>query len=81
MDSKYNTSKQPQNVIIDTDPGIDDAMAIMMALKAHKKGVIKVLGISLVYGNSSIANAQVNILRILETHNLENEVIFLKSQF
>lgn len=27
-----------RKVIIDTDPGIDDAMALMMALQAHDRG-------------------------------------------
>ena len=27
-----------KRVIIDTDPGIDDAMALMMALTAHDRG-------------------------------------------
>jgi inosine-uridine nucleoside N-ribohydrolase len=34
--------------IVDTDPGIDDAMAICMALEQHKRGKIQVLAISLV---------------------------------
>ena len=74
MDSTANTAKQPQKIIIDTDPGIDDAMAIMVALKAHKKGIDKVLAITLVNGNSSIENSQINILRVLETYSLEDEV-------
>ena len=61
-------------LIIDTDPGVDDAMAIMMALRAHKEGKIEVLAISLVHGNTDIKHAQVNILRILETFQLEDEV-------
>ena len=63
-----------RKVIIDTDPGIDDAMAIMIALKEHKKGNIDILAITLVNGNSSTDNAQVNILRVLEVFDLQNEV-------
>ena len=63
-----------KKVIIDTDPGIDDAMAIMMALKEHKKGSIDILAITLVYGNSTIDNAQVNVLRVLEVFELQNQV-------
>ena len=63
-----------RKVIIDTDPGIDDAMAIMIALKEHKKGNIDILAITLVNGNSSTDNAQVNILRVLEVLDLQNEV-------
>ena len=61
------TEPQTKKVIIDTDPGIDDAMAIMMALSAHKKQKIEVFAITLVNGNTSIDNAQVNIMRVLET--------------
>ena len=63
-----------RKVIIDTDPGIDDAMAIMIALKEHKKGNIDILAITLVNGNSSTDNAQVNILRVLKVFELQNEV-------
>ena len=31
-------NKTMRKVIIDTDPGIDDAMALMMALQAHDRG-------------------------------------------
>ena len=49
-------------------------MAIMIALKEHKKGNIDILAITLVNGNSSTDNAQVNILRVLEVFELQNEV-------
>ena len=32
-------AEKVRNVIIDTDPGIDDAMGIMMALEAHQRFV------------------------------------------
>lgn len=63
-----------KRIIIDTDPGIDDAMAIMIALKEHKKGNVNILAITLVNGNSTIDNAQINILRVLEIFDLQNEV-------
>ena len=66
--------KNVQKIIIDTDPGIDDAMAIMIALKEHKKGNVNILAITLVNGNSTTDNAQINILRILEIFDLQNEV-------
>ena len=75
MSSKNPPEHSIRKVIIDTDPGIDDAMAIMMALRAHKKGQIDVLAISLVHGNTNVKHAQVNILRILETFQLEDEVV------
>ena len=66
--------KNVQKIIIDTDPGIDDAMAIMIALKEHKKGNVNILAITLVNGNSTTDNAQINILRVLEIFDLQNEV-------
>ena len=69
-----------RKIIIDTDPGIDDAMAIMIALKEHKKGNIDILAITLVNGNSSTDNAQINIFRVLEVFDLQNEVQNMKSE-
>ena len=46
-----------KKIIIDTDPGVDDAMAIMIALEAHKQGRIEVLAITLVKGNASIKDS------------------------
>ena len=49
-------------------------MAIMLALRAHKKGAVQIIAITLVNGNSGIENAKVNILRVLETFELEDKV-------
>ncbi len=38
-------------VIIDTDPGIDDAMALLLAFSAHKRGEIIIIGITITHGN------------------------------
>lgn len=50
-------------IILDTDPGHDDAFAIMMALASPK---IELLGLTSVAGNSVIENTTRNCLRILE---------------
>ena len=52
--------------IIDTDPGIDDAMGLCMALEQHKRGKIQILAISLVCGNTTINYQKINIVRILK---------------
>ena len=72
--SNKKTTPLIQKIIIDTDPGIDDAMAIMLALRAHKKGAVQIIAITLVSGNSGTENAKVNILRVLETFDLEDKV-------
>ena len=51
--------------IIDTDPGIDDALAILTALESQKKKEIEILAITLVAGNTAVENQTENILRIL----------------
>ena len=49
-------------VIIDTDCGIDDAQAIMMALAAPD---VQVLGITSCFGNASVDNVCQNVLMVL----------------
>ncbi len=51
------------SVIIDTDPGIDDAMAIFYALSSPE---IDVLGLTTVYGNVAVDLSTENALRVLE---------------
>lgn len=51
-----------KQVIIDTDCGIDDAQAIMMALAAPN---IEVVGVTCVFGNAAVENVCQNVLRVL----------------
>jgi purine nucleosidase len=48
-------------LIIDTDPGVDDTLAIMSAIKSKN---IDLLGLTTVYGNSDIENTTKNALTI-----------------
>ncbi len=50
-------------VILDTDPGIDDAMAIFTAI-AHPD--IELLGLTTTFGNVSVAQACMNALSLVE---------------
>lgn len=50
-------------VIIDTDPGTDDALALMMALQSPD---LEVMGLTTVGGNASLAHTTRNALRVLE---------------
>ncbi len=54
-------------LIIDTDPGIDDAMAIFYAAAAPD---IELLGLSTIFGNVTTEVATRNALRLLEAVEL-----------
>lgn len=52
-----------QKIIIDTDPGIDDAMAILAALHSPD---LEVLGLTTVFGNTEVELCALNALRLVE---------------
>ena len=54
---------QPESLIIDTDPGQDDAVAILLALASPE---INLLGITTVAGNVPLALTQVNARKICD---------------
>lgn len=58
----FYRAMENKRVIIDTDCGIDDAQAIMMALAAPN---IEVLGVTCVFGNAAIENVCQNVLQVL----------------
>lgn len=61
--SFVNVEAQSRKVVIDCDPGIDDAMALILALEYTE---LDILGITTVFGNSAIEQATENTLRIVE---------------
>ena len=54
---------QPIQLIIDTDPGVDDAIAILMAMASSE---IEILGLTTVGGNVPLARATRNALSLLQ---------------
>ena len=52
-----------QKIIIDTDPGIDDAMAIHMALADPR---LEIVGMTTVFGNVTTAQATRNALHLAD---------------
>jgi purine nucleosidase len=52
-----------QRILIDTDPGIDDALAILLALASPE---LSLDGLSIVHGNCSLEQAVVNGLAVLD---------------
>jgi len=51
-----------KKIIIDTDPGVDDALAILLAISSD----LNITGIITTYGNSDIQNTTNNTLNILQ---------------
>ena len=62
MESSRATTPEP--VVIDTDPGVDDAIALLMALSSPQ---LDVVGLTTTAGNISIKPATRNALAILES--------------
>ena len=56
----------PKRILLDTDPGIDDACAILLALASPE---LSLEGLSTVHGNCSLEQATRNALSILELAN------------
>lgn len=52
-----------QKILIDTDPGIDDTIAILLALRSPE---LEVIGLSAVYGNAKVEFTAQNARRLVE---------------
>ena len=63
-----------RKVIIDCDPGIDDSLAIMLALKSPE---IEVVGITVVCGNSPVEMGFENAKKILKEMNRLDVPVFV----
>ncbi|KZF22261.1 inosine-uridine preferring nucleoside hydrolase-like protein [Xylona heveae TC161] len=67
----------PNRIIIDTDPGVDDVLAILLALSA-KPEELEVLMLSLTFGNIDVANCLRNAVTMF--HVLEREIKWRQEQ-
>ena len=52
-----------EHIIFDTDPGIDDAMALLLALSSPE---INVVGLTTVFGNTHVEGTTRNALNLLD---------------
>jgi inosine-uridine nucleoside N-ribohydrolase len=78
VQAQTQTTKQiggdPELVIIDTDPGIDDALAILLALGNPK---LNVIALTTVFGNfPDVARLTENALKILNLANRKDIPVF-----
>ncbi|KAI3442843.1 uncharacterized protein J3R85_000534 [Psidium guajava] len=58
-DEAFGSTASPEKLIIDTDPGIDDSMAILMAFQAPE---VEILGFTTIFGNVATEDATRNAL-------------------
>ena len=65
--------RKKRDIIIDTDPGVDDAMALMLAVRS---GYFNIHAITTVGGNTSIENTTRNARYILELLNAEHIPVY-----
>ena len=66
----------PKKIILDCDPGHDDAVAIMLAIASDN---IDLLGITCVGGNATLENTKLNALKICSLLNRQDIPIFAGS--
>ena len=59
---------EKQKIILDCDPGHDDAVAIMLAAKSE---AIDLLGITVVAGNQTLENTANNALKVCQTLDID----------
>lgn len=58
---------EKKKVIVDCDAGVDDALALIMLIGAHKRGDIEIKAITCVTGNVPVDKVVINVFRILKT--------------
>jgi inosine-uridine nucleoside N-ribohydrolase len=59
----HKVPKRPTRLIVDTDGGIDDALALILALRSPE---VEVVGVSTVSGNVRVEQATINVMRVIE---------------
>ncbi|KJK81353.1 hypothetical protein H634G_03372 [Metarhizium anisopliae BRIP 53293] len=66
----------PRKIIIDTDPGVDDILAMLLAFSALPED-LQVLLISVTYGNIDLENCLRNVVSLF--HHVEKEIAWRES--
>lgn len=69
-----------KNIIVDCDPGIDDALALIMLFNAHKAKKIKLVAVTCVHGNAGVKSVARNVCRTMSTCGIM-EVKIIESPF
>jgi hypothetical protein len=67
----YSPPDQPLKLIIDSDPGVDDVLAFLLALSLPH---VHLLAITLTFGNTTLDYARDNVLRTFEVLKKQDEL-------
>jgi len=78
-----STRVKSDKLVIDTDAGADDAMAILLLLsaRAHNQMNFDIVAITCTYGNTNLNNVEQNVLKTLTIANESNVTITKKTLF
>ncbi|MBC2606686.1 nucleoside hydrolase [Pelagicoccus albus] len=60
---RLHVNTNPRKLIIDCDPGVDDSLALILAIESKE---IELIGITTVYGNADVDTTTGNALRVVE---------------
>ncbi|KAL1382521.1 Inosine/uridine-preferring nucleoside hydrolase domain-containing protein [Phyllosticta capitalensis] len=72
-----SASASPNRILIDTDPGVDDVLALLLAFSA-KKEELEVLGVTLTWGNIDVVSCLRNVISMF--HWIEKEMAWRKER-
>lgn len=72
-ESNFMSNNRIRKLIIDTDGGVDDAIAVFMILSERLRPA-QVLAITTVFGHTDVKNATKNILRTLKVLEKDRDV-------
>lgn len=67
-------------IVIDCDPGTDDAWALISLLQSEAKANLKVKGITIANGNTSVDNSCRNALLLLQRLNRLDVPVFVGAE-
>lgn len=55
-----------KKIIVDCDPGYDDAVALILLIASHKQKQLEIKAVTCVAGNTAVDHVVRNVFRILE---------------
>jgi purine nucleosidase len=73
----FDAQSDVPHVIVDCDPGIDDALALLMLARAHQAGLLVLDSVSTVGGNVAAVRTASNAASVLERAGLPDSIVVM----